>query len=375
MMCVSTTRGWKRNMPTTSLEKPSLSILVPIFNVEKYLRQCLTSLMAQDYQDFEVILLNDGSTDSSASIAEEFARSYERVSLINKENSGYGATLNLGIDKARGTYLGFLESDDLMYPHALRALMDAACAHDADVVRGTYSYYWSMDNKDEIQHPYAADLIGRAKDYRADIRPFLTPYAIWDGVYRRQMLFDQNIRFLETAGASYQDTSFAFKTYAASQKTVFLDTPIIHYRQDNEGSSVRSRGKVYAVCQEYDEISHWLTHRNNQSFEKNFQMAALIGRYNAYLWNLDRIAPEFREEFICFMSKEFSLMDDAGRIDWAHLDEWRTRNLRKILDDPKGYLTIRERLHGQSTLSKVAFALELGGPAALVSAVKERKMR
>lgn len=362
-------------MPTVSSENPSLSILVPIFNVEKYLRQCLTSLMAQDYQDFEIILLNDGSTDGSARIAEEFSAAYEHVSLINKENSGYGATLNLGIDKARGDYIGFLESDDLMYSGALRVLMDAAVRYDADVVRGTYSYYWSLENRDELQHPYAADLIGRPKDYRADVRPFLAQHAIWDGVYRRQMLFDQNIRFLETAGASYQDTSFAFKTYAASQKTVFLDTPIIHYRQDNEGSSVRSRGKVYAVCQEYDEIDRWLAHRNNQSFEKNLQRAALISRYNAYLWNVDRIAPEFREEFICFMSKEFSLMDDAGRIDWTHLDEWHTLNLRKIMLDPKGYLTIRQRLHGKSAVSKAAFALELGGPAALFSAIKERKTR
>lgn len=156
---------------------------------------------------------------------------------------------------------------------------------------------------------------------------------------------------------------------------LLLDTPVVYYRQDNETSSVRSRGKVYAVCQEFDEIDRWLTHRNNQNFELALRNASFIARYNAYLWNLDRIAQEFQEEFIMHMSKEFSLMDDAGRIDWSLIDDWRALNLRTIMHDPQQYLHTRQRLHGPNPLAKAAFALELGGTGALFAALKERKGR
>lgn len=360
---------------TSECTRPLLSVLVPIYNVERYLETCLTSLVTQSYNKFEVLLLNDGSTDASGRIAARFAQTYDFVRLINKKNTGYGATLNEGLGQARGRYIAFLESDDSMYPNALQYLMQHAIKADADIVRGAFSLFWEKQNKALVQHPYPADLIGRTKDLRADLRVFLTRPAIWNGVYKKHLLDDNSIYFLQTPGAAYQDTSFAFKTYAAAQKVLLLDTPVVYYRQDNEISSVRSRGKVYAVCQEFDEIDRWLTHRNNQNFELALRNASFIARYNAYLWNLDRIAQEFQEEFIMHMSKEFSLMDDAGRIDWSLIDDWRALNLRTIMHDPQQYLHTRQRLHGPNPLAKAAFALELGGTGALFAALKERKGR
>ena len=93
-------------VPTS--EGPTLSILVPIYNVGRYLRECLDSLEHQDYTDYEAILLNDGSTDDSGAIAHEYADRDPRFRVIDKPNSGYGATLNVGLEQARGTYVGFL---------------------------------------------------------------------------------------------------------------------------------------------------------------------------------------------------------------------------------------------------------------------------
>lgn len=357
------------------IEAPAVTILVPIYNVERFLHQCLSSLQNQSYVDFEALLLNDGSTDSSSEIAHEFEAKDPRFRVIDKPNSGYGATLNIGLSQAKGTYVGFLESDDIMFPGALERLMTVVEAYDADIARGTYSLYWSKGPRDIVQHPYAEDIINRSIDPRDEPRVFLYKSAIWCGVFKREMLVNNAISFLETPGASYQDTSFAFKTYASAKSAVFFDEPIIHYRQDNEASSVRSRGKVYAVRKEFDEIDRWLARRDDQTHARTLRRASVVARLNAYLWNVDRITPEYRKEFIRSISLEFSKMDDAGRIDWDALDSWRALNIRKIIDDPDHYLRLRESVHGESALSKAAFSLELGGVGALMGALRERRAR
>ena len=357
------------------VEAPAVTILVPIFNVERFLRPCLESLRDQSYVDFEAILLNDGSTDSSSEIAHEFEAADPRFRVVDKPNSGYGASLNVGLSQAKGTYVGFLESDDIMCEGALERLMTVVEAYDADIARGSYSLYWSDGPREEQVHPYAEDMTNREVDPRGEQRVFLYKSAIWCGVYRREMLVENAISFLETPGASYQDTSFAFKTYASARSAVFFDEPIIRYRQDNEASSVRSRGKVYAVRKEFDEIDRWLARRDDPAHARTLRCASVVARLNAYLWNVDRIAPEYRDEFIHSISLEFSKMDDAGRIDWESLDSWRALNIRKIIDDPDHYLRLRENVHGESALSKAAFSLELGGVGALVGALRERRAR
>ena len=91
---------------------PKVSVLVPIYTVEKYLRQCLDSLINQTLEDIEIICINDGSTDSSPEIIKEFQAKDVRIKVINKENSGYGASMNMGVDMATGEYIGIVESDD-----------------------------------------------------------------------------------------------------------------------------------------------------------------------------------------------------------------------------------------------------------------------
>lgn len=101
-------------------DTPKVSIVVPVYNVEKYLRECLDSLLAQKLKDIEIIVVNDGSTDSSADIAAEYAARDSRVRLISKENEGYGKTMNRGFSEARGEYVGIVESDDFADPACSR---------------------------------------------------------------------------------------------------------------------------------------------------------------------------------------------------------------------------------------------------------------
>ena len=352
--------------------RPTISVLIPIYNVEKYLRPCLDSLRGQSFSDFEAICLNDGSTDSSSAIAHEYAAADTRFRVIDKTNSGYGATMNVGLDEARAPFVAVLESDDFFYPDALESLHRAAVEHDAQAVKGNFTFYWTEGDRDELHRMVETGMCGRVVDTRGDTRIFYQKPSIWSGLYRRDFLEQNDIRFLETPGASYQDTSFAFKVWASAERAAFLENPIVHYRQDNESSSVNSKGKVFCVCEEYAEINRWLDARDDERHERGLRFMAQVSQYNAYLWNLDRLAPEFKMEFLERMGREFKGYEATGALDWGEWNGWRALNLRTIMDDPEKYLRVRARSNDSGTAAKALFALRLGGPKALAQAVAGR---
>ena len=355
-------------MPT-----PAISVLVPICNVERYLRECLDSLQAQSFTDIEVICLNDGSTDASSSIAHEYEKLDERFKVVDKANSGYGDTMNQGLDLARGEYIAILESDDIMYPTALQTLYDLARTSGAQAVKGNFDFYWSVDNpRHELHSMVDETMEGSCIDTREDMRVYYFKPSIWSGLYRRDFLVDHDIRFLPTPGASYQDTSFAFKIWASCERACFTQDPIIYYRQDNEKSSVNSKGKVFCVCDEYQEIFSWLPTHVDEEHIGTLRTMAQISQLNAYLWNVDRLAEEFRLDFMMQMSQTFKGYRAAGELDLDAWDVWKRINVEAIMDRPKEYLKIRLKSHDNTRMGKAVFALRLGGPSALFAAIKGR---
>lgn len=128
---------------------PSISIIIPIYNTEKYLQQCLESIAAQTFTSFEAICIDDGSTDSSPAIMDTFADKDARFKVIHKKNSGYGAAVNTGLAMAKGTYIGIVEPDDYIEPDMYKTLYEAAEANDLpDIVKGAY---WRVLNADSPQ--------------------------------------------------------------------------------------------------------------------------------------------------------------------------------------------------------------------------------
>ena len=123
---------------------PKVSIVVPIYNVEKYLRQCLDSIVNQTLKDIEIICVDDGSKDSSPEIIEEYVKKDSRVKVITKENSGYGNSMNRGFDMATGEYIGIVESDDYADPDMFEKLYDIAKKNDLDIVKSGFYFYYSV---------------------------------------------------------------------------------------------------------------------------------------------------------------------------------------------------------------------------------------
>lgn len=357
--------------------QPVLSLLVPIYNVERYLRQCLDSAAAQTLEDIEIICINDGSTDSSPAIIREYMERDARFVMIDKANSGYGDSMNRGLDQARGEYIGILESDDFMAPDALERLVDAARAHDAQIAKGNFDLYWSTpEERREFFEMFPASRCDKTSRPAADAFAFHQKPSIWSAVYRRDFLQDGNIRFLPTPGAAFQDASFTFKAFALADRAVWIHDSILSYRQDNEGSSVNASNKVFCVNDEYAEIERWLSceyaARCGEEEAARLTRICHVVKYDSYMWSYVRLAPQFRVMFLQRMASEFQAALDGHAFELADLKPWKRANLESILKDPSAWAQANERYATAGRLGRAMHYLKLGGPGLLLAYAKSR---
>lgn len=358
------------------MSSPLVSVLVPVYNVGPYVGSCLESLLSQDLPGLEVIVVNDGSTDDSRDVISRVCDGDEHVRVIDKENSGYGASLNRALDEARGEFIGILESDDEIVDGALALLVSEALRLGADVVKGDFLFWWSTDESRTVRaNVIAPDMCGELVDTTEDLRIYRRKSTIWSAVYRTAFLREHGIRFLETPGAAFQDTSFNFKVFASCHKAAFVDAPVIRYRQDNEGSSIHSKDKADAVGVEFDEIDRWLMAHADTRCRDRLLQESLVQRFNAYLWNLDRLDEPARLAFLCDIGAQFEAFESEGRLRVEDWDGWRLANLRALQRDPSRYIRLRENLRSGTKLGKARFALALGGPIVLLKALKEQSGR
>ena len=318
---------------------PAVSVLVPCYNVEKYLRQCLDSVVNQTLTDMEIICINDGSTDSTPDILREYAARDSRIRIIDKPNSGYGDSMNKALDAATGEYIGIVESDDWAAPDMFETLYDAAKKYDVDMVKSNfYDYRGGKSTLNEIIPEKDAEVVLHPTERNA---VFTSTCYIWTAVYRRTWLNEQGIRFLPTPGASYQDTSFNFKALACAHNAWFMRRPFLHYRRDNENSSVFSSGKVYSVCDEYHEIERFIKERN--------KFVCLLPtlqkmKYQSYFWNFRRLPIPVDREFGYRAASEFAEAFRLGLIERSIFKPKHYRRLKLWAKHPSLFF-LQEYIH------------------------------
>lgn len=347
--------------------QPLVSLLIPVYNVEKYLNECLESATNQSLSDIEIICINDGSTDSSPAIIREYMESDARIKMIDKPNSGYGASMNKGLDVAQGKYIAILESDDFFEPDALEKLVHAAETYNTQVAKANFWLYWSEpQEKNELFELVTGDMTGCAIDPHEATEIFYSKPSIWSAIYRRDFLDENGIRFLETPGASFQDSAFNFKVWASANRVVLLRDPVLHYRQDNESSSVNSPEKVYCICDEHAEMDRFLDKHPEYSGLRPVKEGV---KFDNYMWNYERLTEPLQRGFIQRFSSEFKEDMKRGYFDEDQLGTWRLSQLGDILEMPLYYHSRRcaEKVQG-GTLSKVKCYLRTGGLPSLVEA-------
>ncbi|MFA7499069.1 MAG: glycosyltransferase [Leucobacter sp.] len=312
-----------------------ISVLVPIFNVEKFLRECLDSVVDQTFRDLEIICINDGSTDGSLGIIEEYASRDSRIVVIDKPNSGYGDSMNRGLERATGDYIAIVESDDWIELDMFEQLHGLAVEHGAEVVKSNYYTYYTdptrqalSGEKIQLVRPEEA---GRVIDPSKNIDIFFQQPAIWSAIYSRQFLNSNGIKFLPTPGASYQDTSFAFKVWSSAHRVFYTTEAYLHYRRDNDASSVNNPGKVFCVADEYQEIERFIIERK---MHPQIHRVMRVTKWGAYNWNIDRLTADLAPEFIELASMEYRKDRDAGKFNFELCDVNQARSLSELMDNP-----------------------------------------
>lgn len=314
-----------------------VSILVPVCNVERYVRECLESLVSQTLDDIQIICINDGSTDSSLDILQEYQRIDDRVEIISKPNSGYGDSMNKGLAQARGEYIGIVESDDFAAPNMFEELYKLAKRNDADVVKSNFLAHEQNQLAEDDQPvdnlgdgPF--DTVFCPLDHQGI---FLWRPAIWSGLYKKSFLSENGIEFLPTPGASFQDTSFNFKVFASAKRAYLTKSAYLHYRTDNANSSVKSQKKVFCICDEYAEIWRF-AHERNLDQHSLGKLIPFI-QYGGYRWNLDRLTPALQLGFYRSFVDEFLKLQAQGLLEKSSFNEQSWTDLTEMLADPDRY--------------------------------------
>ena len=328
---------------------PRVSIIIPVYNVEKYLHECLSSIINQTFRDLEIIIINDGSTDSSLNIINEFSKIDPRIIVVDKKNEGYGKTVNTGILLARGEYIGIIESDDFVDNNMFEKLYSIADQNKCDVVKSCW--YIHKNGFDKFFTFIPEDDFNNLLNPRQNSSIFYAQNSVWSAIYKRSFLLENNISFLETPGASFQDVSFSYKVWLMAKKVFFLREAFVHYRVGHVQSTL-SKGKIFCICQELDEINKFSILKNLQ--KETFSLRCHLFLIN-YLWNLDRLSGDNKE---LFRQKFIKDLNDQKILRGLKYDCFTLRQkykiLHKIYSDNTFYLLMLALIN----ISKVFFKVK-----------------
>ncbi len=236
---------------------PAVSVIVPVYNVAQYLNQCVDSVLAQTFEDFELLLVNDGSTDTSPAICDSYAARDDRVQVIHQPNRGASAARNVGLDQAHGEFVTFLDGDDWLDAETLDVAHSAASSSEADVVLWPYvreyqgrslpKSLFDFDGRTfdahETRHFLCRRMVGLlgwelARPDNADA--LVTSPA---KLFRRQVLEASGARFVDLASiGTSEDALFCLHVFTLASSACYVNRFLYHYRRDNE-TSVTTRYK------------------------------------------------------------------------------------------------------------------------------------
>ena len=282
---------------------PKVSVIVPVYNVEKYLRQCLDSLVNQTLTDIEIICINDGSTDGSLAILEDYASKDKRIRLISQENQGQGVARNRGIELSTGEYLGFVDPDDWIELNMYEEMYSKAKSYDSDIVEAIYNQYYEYSKESKIR-PNAIllqeDTIFNWKE-NPDYIFKSTNLSVWNKLYESAFIKNNNIKFANTKLA--QDHIFTIKSRIFANKIIFINKPLYNYRICKGSACKKETLETLKVINIVNLVKDFLQEQNllpelTQKF--NDYAALALGR------QFDYVPTEYKKDFENKIKENFS---------------------------------------------------------------------
>lgn len=224
-----------------------ISIVIPVYNTEKYISRCIDSLLAQTYQDIEIILVNDSSTDNSRAICEKYTKLDPRVHLWNKANEGAGFARNFGISKANGDYIGFCDADDYVEPEMFERLITTIKYHNSDIA-------YCLNTNENREPKKTGDIkvfgeqdiwelmLGEVGTLPDNKREVLYGSSVWRGLYRKRIITESSISFISEREVGSEDLLFNLEYLSHCRNAVYLMDEFYHH------------------CDNFESMTHSSTH-------------------------------------------------------------------------------------------------------------------
>lgn len=260
-----------------------ISVIIPVYNTATYLEKCLDSVCGQTYQNLEIICVDDGSTDGSEKIVEDYARKDPRIMVIHKSNGGESSARNVGLQHSTGEYVGFVDCDDWIEPEMYEKMIGAM--RDKNLDMAACGYYWETDkesNPIKNKFPVSKETFGRKElfqyVYIRDRYRGVTSW-IWCKLFKRELLqvdgrmlrFDENLRF----GV---DILFFIQAAANAERICYLEQPLYHYCQRAASAShPKDLDVAFEIVETYQRMIDYLAERDVET-----QIIPWLQRFKGY---------------------------------------------------------------------------------------------
>lgn len=300
---------------------PQISVVVPVYNVEKYLRECLDSLANQTFEDFEVICVNDGSDDSSPDILEEYASEDERFKIVSQENKGLSGARNTGMNYIKGRYLLFLDSDDWLELNALELLYNHANALNSEMVIFPYRYFNQETKQYEENDFTKLNMFDSSVDNK-NFNYKNIPETVFRIPHESIKLYDVKtlkklaVKFPE--GLNYEDAYFFYKIFFKLNKVSIIRTPIYNYRIRNDSICTTGTEKSFDIFKILTSIKNFLKEDEiYESFKDEFILFTVINLKFVYL----RLDERFRDRYLEKIKKNYEFFS-LNQVNKNHLATW-----------------------------------------------------
>lgn len=249
-----------------------VSVIVPVYNVEKYLSKCLSSLEAQSYKDFEVIIINDGSPDQSQDIIDVFVEKNHNFRTYKIENRGLGGARNFGLSKSQADFVSFLDSDDYLSPYFLEKMMTKLEEDDSDiVVCNTYD----VNEKNGELSPYACTFKNNPTSLMQEKTILFNRVSAWGKVYKRSLFVEHDFAYV--AREWYEDMRLTPKLYLQAEKISYVNEYLIYYLI-REGSIMNNANadRCLEIIDAFDDVRNYFVKENvYDQLENEFTFLAI----------------------------------------------------------------------------------------------------
>ena len=293
---------------------PLVSIIVPIYNVEDYLGQCLDSLLNQSYSNIELILVNDGSTDHSLELIEDYQKRYpHQFTLYTKINGGLSDARNYGLERSKGEYIAFIDSDDYVETDYIEKMMDETLKSHSKLTVCDIDVFYESGKR------YVMNGLRSLKDVNPINALFLSPLFAWNKLYHRSLFMDTQLRY--PLGLWYEDIPVTIPVFAQLDHVGVVNEALIHYRQRNtsimgskNSPKLQDIFTILSMITQNAKQNHYFSTYRDEIEYLHIEHLLLYGSFRFY-------RSEKSKEY---MKKAFELMDD-------HFPQWKKNPYLKTL--------------------------------------------